>query len=101
MPDARLALSLVPKPNRRAGGCAPAARPPPCPAPSPIGIQTLPQIRTEGYCYVDKSGFAVRLATTGKYFFLLRPRRFGKSLFLDTLAELLGGNHALFAGLAA
>ncbi len=65
----------------------------------PIGIQTLREIREEGYYYVDKTAFAHRLATTGKYYFLSRPRRFGKSLFLDTLAELFCGNEALFRGL--
>ena len=65
----------------------------------PIGIQTLREIREEGYYYVDKTAFAHRLATTGKYYFLSRPRRFGKSLFLDTLAELFAGNEPLFRGL--
>jgi hypothetical protein len=67
----------------------------------PIGIQTFAQIREEGYYYVDKSAFAVRLADEGKYYFLSRPRRFGKSLFLDTLRELFEGNQPLFTGLAA
>jgi hypothetical protein len=67
----------------------------------PIGIQTFAQIREEGYYYVDKSAFAVRLADEGKYYFLSRPRRFGKSLFLDTLRELYEGNQPLFTGLAA
>ena len=67
----------------------------------PIGIQTFSEIIEEGYYYVDKSGFAVQLVEQGKYYFLSRPRRFGKSLFLDTLKELFEGNQALFAGLAA
>jgi hypothetical protein len=50
---------------------------------------------------VDKTGIAVDLAERGAYYFLSRPRRFGKSLFLDTLQELFEGNHALFTGLAA
>jgi hypothetical protein len=50
---------------------------------------------------VDKTGFALRLIAEGKYYFLSRPRRFGKSLFLDTLAELFEGNAALFTGLEA
>ena len=67
----------------------------------PIGIQTFREIR-EGDCYyVDKTGFALRLIEDGKYYFLSRPRRFGKSLFLDTLAELFAGNEPLFRGLAA
>ncbi len=67
----------------------------------PIGIQTLREIREDDHYYVDKTGIAVDLVETGKYYFLSRPRRFGKSLFLDTLKELFEGNRALFAGLAA
>ena len=67
----------------------------------PIGIQNLREIREGGYYYVDKSGIAVQLADAGKYYFLSRPRRFGKSLFLDTLKELFEGNQPLFNGLAA
>ena len=67
----------------------------------PIGIQTFSEIIQEGHYYVDKSGYAVRLANEGKYYFLSRPRRFGKSLFLDTLRELFAGNQALFKGLVA
>lgn len=67
----------------------------------PIGIQNLRELREEGHYYADKSGYAVDLAQSGKYYFLSRPRRFGKSLFLDTLKELFEGNAALFKGLAA
>jgi hypothetical protein len=67
----------------------------------PIGIQNLREIREEGYYYVDKTPFALRLIERGKYYFLSRPRRFGKSLFLDTLAELFEGNRSLFEGLHA
>ena len=67
----------------------------------PIGIQTLGEIRNEGYYYVDKTAFALRLIEQGKYYFLSRPRRFGKSLFLDTLKELFEGNQILFQGLHA
>jgi len=67
----------------------------------PIGIQTFRTIREEGYYYVDKTGIAVDLAQRGAYYFLSRPRRFGKSLFLDTLKELFEGNQKLFTGLAA
>ncbi|NBC14225.1 MAG: AAA family ATPase [Gammaproteobacteria bacterium] len=67
----------------------------------PIGIQTFREIREEGHYYVDKTGFALRLIEQGKYYFLSRPRRFGKSLFLDTLAELFSGNEPLFQGLEA
>ncbi|MEN9868479.1 MAG: hypothetical protein RL748_4069 [Pseudomonadota bacterium] len=66
----------------------------------PIGIQTLSEIIREGHYYVDKTGFAQRMIARGKYYFLSRPRRFGKSLFLDTLKELFEGNQALFVGLA-
>jgi hypothetical protein len=67
----------------------------------PIGIQNLREIREQGYYYVDKSPFALRLVEEAKYAFLARPRRFGKSLFLDTLKELFEGNQALFEGLHA
>ncbi len=62
----------------------------------PIGISNLREIREE--CYVDKSRFVYELASTGKYYFLSRPRRFGKSLFVDTLKEAFEGNK-LFKGL--
>ena len=67
----------------------------------PIGIQTLSILRQEGYYYVDKSGYVVDLVERGKYYFLSRPRRFGKSLFIDTLKELFEGNQKLFQGLEA
>ena len=67
----------------------------------PIGIQTFREIREDNCYYVDKTGMAVHLVQTGKAYFLSRPRRFGKSLFLDTLKELFEGNRALFTGLAA
>ena len=65
----------------------------------PIGIQTFREIIEENYAYVDKTEFAYNLITHGKYYFLSRPRRFGKSLFLDTLAEIFFGNKELFEGL--
>ena len=67
----------------------------------PIGIQTFREMREGGYYYVDKTGLALRLIEEGKYYFLSRPRRFGKSLFLDTLGELFDGEQGLFVGLAA
>ncbi len=67
----------------------------------PIGIQTFAKIREDGCYYVDKTGIAVNLVASGSHYFLSRPRRFGKSLFLDTLKELFEGNRALFEGLAA
>ena len=65
----------------------------------PIGIQTLSEIRNESYSYVDKTRFALDLIEKGKYYFLSRPRRFGKSLFVDTLKELFEGHEELFQGL--
>jgi hypothetical protein len=68
----------------------------------PIGIQNLREIRENtAYYYVDKTQFALQLIDQGKYFFLSRPRRFGKSLFLDTLKEIFAGNAPLFKGLYA
>ena len=67
----------------------------------PIGIQTFAHIREENYYYVDKTAFALQLVEEGKAYFLSRPRRFGKSLFLDTLRALFAGERALFTGLAA
>lgn len=65
----------------------------------PIGIQSLGEIINGGYYYVDKTPFIARLIDQGKYYFLSRPRRFGKSLLLDTIKELFEGNRPLFAGL--
>ena len=65
----------------------------------PIGIQTFRTIRGENCYYVDKTTFIRRLVDEGRHYFLSRPRRFGKSLFLDTLKELFEGNEALFKGL--
>jgi hypothetical protein len=65
----------------------------------PISIQTFHEIREGDYCYVDKTAAAQALAQQGKAYFLSRPRRFGKSLFVDTLKELFEGNEALFHGL--
>ena len=67
----------------------------------PIGIQTLAKLRDQDCYYVDKSGLAIDLIESGSYFFLSRPRRFGKSLLVDTFKELFEGNRALFEGLAA
>jgi len=67
----------------------------------PIGIQHFAKIREDDSYYVDKTPFACRLVNEGSYYFLSRPRRFGKSLFVDTLKELFEGNEALFKGLYA
>ena len=66
----------------------------------PIGMQTFREIRGRNCYYVDKTGYVRRLLDKGKHYFLSRPRRFGKSLFLDTLKELFEGNESLFEGLA-
>jgi len=66
----------------------------------PLGIQNFREIRTDDYYYVDKTTLALKLVDEGKSYFLSRPRRFGKSLFLDTLKELFEGNEPLFKGLA-
>lgn len=66
----------------------------------PIGIQNFREIREGGYVYVDKTEYIHRLATSGKYYFLSRPRRFGKSLLLSTIECLFKGDRQLFDGLA-
>ena len=66
----------------------------------PIGIQTFRKIREQDCYYVDKTPYIRALVRGGSHYFLSRPRRFGKSLFLDTLKELFEGSEALFAGLA-
>ena len=66
----------------------------------PIGIQTFRTIREEGCYYVDKTPWMRRLIDEGAHYFLSRPRRFGKSLFVDTLKELFEANEPLFEGLA-
>ncbi len=66
----------------------------------PIGIQDFRTIREEGYYYVDKTPLVRQLVDEGRHYFLSRPRRFGKSLLLDTLAALFEGQESLFRGLA-
>ena len=66
----------------------------------PIGIQTFRTIREEGFYYVDKTAHVRRLVAEGAHYFLARPRRFGKSLLVDTLKELFEGDETLFEGLA-
>ena len=66
----------------------------------PIGIQTFRTIREEGFYYVDKTAHVRRLVADGSRYFLARPRRFGKSLLVDTLKELFEGDESLFEGLA-
>ena len=66
----------------------------------PIGIQNFRTIREQDFYYVDKSSHIQRLVNQGRYYFLSRPRRFGKSLLVDTLRELFEGNESLFRDLA-
>lgn len=67
----------------------------------PIGMQSFPKIRRQGYAYVDKTQYIYPLLRQGQYVFLSRPRRFGKSLFLSTLKSYFEGERELFKGLAA
>ncbi|NPA55346.1 MAG: AAA family ATPase, partial [Epsilonproteobacteria bacterium] len=62
----------------------------------PIGIQTFEKIRSDDYIYIDKTDKALNIINNYQYVFLSRPRRFGKSLFLDTLNEIFNGNKELF-----
>ena len=66
----------------------------------PIGIQNFGEVRRNGYAYVDKTALLYKLVSEGKYYFLSRPRRFGKSLFLSTLESYFCGEKELFDGLA-
>ena len=64
----------------------------------PIGIQSFEQLREDGYVYVDKTDLVYKLVTTGKIYFLSRPRRFGKSLLVSTLKNYFLGRRDLFEG---
>lgn len=66
----------------------------------PIGIQQFSELRTNGWVYVDKTAVIYRLLSSGKYYFLSRPRRFGKSLLISTLEAYFKGQKELFQGLA-
>ena len=66
----------------------------------PIGIQDFEKIRRDGYLYIDKTEHVYRLVSEGSYYFLSRPRRFGKSLLISTLKALFLGKRELFKGLA-
>lgn len=66
----------------------------------PIGIQNFEKIRQDGYVYIDKTALVYRMAKTGSYYFLNRPRRFGKSLLISTLEAYFQGKKELFEGLA-
>jgi hypothetical protein len=65
----------------------------------PIGIQTFSTIIEDNYCYVDKTLLIAKLIDQGRFYFLSRPRRFGKSLLIDTIADAFSGKKALFKGL--
>ena len=65
----------------------------------PVGVQSFREIRTGNYYYADKTEYVWQLVNTGKYYFLSRPRRFGKSLLLSTLEAYLSGCKGLFEGL--
>lgn len=66
----------------------------------PLGIQTFSEIINRGMLYVDKTEYIYRMASCGKYFFLGRPRRFGKSLLVSTMQSYFEGRKDLFKGLA-
>ncbi len=66
----------------------------------PVGIQTFSEIREDGYLYIDKTDLVFKLVDGGKYYFLSRPRRFGKSLLLSTIEAYFLGQRNLFKGLA-
>ena len=66
----------------------------------PIGIQNFESLRADGYLYVDKTALIYQMVKTGRYYFLSRPRRFGKSLLVSTLEAYFQGKKELFKGLA-
>lgn len=66
----------------------------------PVGIQDFASLRQDGYVYVDKTALIYSLADTGRYYFLSRPRRFGKSLLISTMEAYFSGRRELFEGLA-
>ena len=66
----------------------------------PVGIQSFEKLRIDGNIYVDKTSYIDDLVRKGSYYFLSRPRRFGKSLFLSTLEAYFRGRKELFSGLA-
>ena len=66
----------------------------------PVGIETFEKLREQGYVYIDKTELIYKLITSGQYYFLSRPRRFGKSLLLSTIQAYFEGRRELFQGLA-
>ncbi len=67
--------------------------------PLPLGYQSFSDLRQDGCYHVDKTPLIWQMIDEGRYYFLSRPRRFGKSLLVDTLQELFEGNESLFEGL--
>jgi len=67
----------------------------------PLGIHSFKTIREDDYLYIDKTEYLCNMATKGKFYFLSRPRRFGKSLSLTTLKEMFLDRKDLFTGLYA
>ncbi|MDR2399051.1 MAG: AAA family ATPase, partial [Endomicrobium sp.] len=65
----------------------------------PIGIQSFKELRENEYVYIDKTRYVWELIDRGKFYFLSRPRRFGKSLIVGTFEELFKGNKKIFEGL--
>ena len=66
----------------------------------PVGIQNFEKLREDGFLYVDKTALIYQMVKSGSYFFLSRPRRFGKSLLVNTLKAYFEGRKELFQGLA-
>ena len=66
----------------------------------PIGVQNFESLRKDGYFYVDKTSHVYNLVNRGRYYFLSRPRRFGKSLLLSTIEAYMQGKKELFEGFA-
>ena len=62
----------------------------------PIGVQDFESLRRDGYLYIDKTRLVYNLVNEGSYYFLSRPRRFGKSLLISTLEAYLKGKRELF-----
>ena len=66
----------------------------------PVGVQDFEALKRDNFAYVDKTAYVYQLVSSGKYYFLSRPRRFGKSLLLTTIKAYLEGKKHLFKGLA-
>lgn len=66
----------------------------------PIGVQNFESLRRDGYLYIDKTELIYKLVSEGRYYFLSRPRRFGKSLLISTLVAYFQGKKELFEKLA-